>query len=76
MFEAQFFFRQLVKNLCAVDAEFLIELAVLIDDRFGYLRQAALGNAKLHRKADCAANQAAEDVALVDIARRNAALIT
>ncbi|MPM48640.1 hypothetical protein SDC9_95366 [bioreactor metagenome] len=55
--------------------ELMVKITVLRDDRFGNGREVAVRNAKLRGKANRAPDEPAQDVALIHVARRNAALV-
>ena len=67
---------QLLQHEGAVAGQLGIHVLVLVDDHLGHLGGEALGHAQLHAVAHGAADQAAEDIALVGIGGGHAPVVT
>ena len=63
--KALLLFVELVYDRGASPLQLVVEIAILVDDGLGDFVQAAVGNAELHRIADGAADEPAQDIALV-----------
>ena len=73
--ESLLFLGQFIQNLRAVIRQFTVKIAVLRDDRIGNRGKTAVWDTQLHRETDSAADETAEDITLIDVARRDAALV-